>query len=61
MKGPTTVEEWKGALTLLKTHLGVTRTKLSPYMKDLFIDVEEVRRSSNQSVDHYGSPAAYGG
>ena len=39
LKGPSTEEEWKGALALLKTHLGITRTKLTPYMKDLFIDV----------------------
>ncbi len=47
MKGPTSVEEWKGAITLLKTHLGVTRTKLSPFMKDLFIDVNELKEVSN--------------
>lgn len=50
MKGPTTVEEWKGALALLKKHLGVTRTKLSPYMKDLFINVDELREASLSSI-----------
>ncbi|MGA8139650.1 MAG: hypothetical protein WB948_03120 [Desulfobaccales bacterium] len=42
--GPSTIEEWKGALALLKTHLGITRTKLTPFMKDLFIDVDELRQ-----------------
>jgi len=45
MHGPTSVSEWKGALTLLKTHLGVTRTKLSPFMKDIFIDIEELKKA----------------
>ncbi len=58
MKGPTRAEEWKGALTLLKTHLGVTRTKLSPYMKDLFIDVEEIKNASNKAVLPIAASAA---
>jgi hypothetical protein len=32
---------------MLKTHLGISRTKLTPYMKDLFIDVEELKRVLN--------------
>ncbi|MDI6853031.1 MAG: hypothetical protein QME75_05425 [Deltaproteobacteria bacterium] len=44
MGGPSTIEEWKGALALLKTHLGITRTKLTPFMKDLFIDVDDLRQ-----------------
>jgi hypothetical protein len=54
LQGPSTVEEWKGALALLKTHLGITRTKLTPFMKDLFIDVEELRRVSNQPLHSEG-------
>ncbi len=50
MKGPSSIEEWKGALTLLKTHLGVTRTKLTPFMKDLFIDIEELKKVSNNRL-----------
>jgi hypothetical protein len=46
MKGPLTVEEWKGALTLLKTHLGITRTRMSPFIKDLFIDVDELKNTA---------------
>jgi hypothetical protein len=48
MKGPSTIQEWEGALTLLKTHLGITRSKLSPFMKDLFIDVQELTRVSRE-------------
>jgi hypothetical protein len=47
LKGPSTVEEWKGALTLLKNHLGISRSKLTPYTKDLFIDVEALKRVPN--------------
>jgi len=50
MKGPSSVEEWKGALTLLKAYLGITRTKLTPFMKDLFIDVDELRQVSNKRL-----------
>lgn len=48
MHGPSTIEEWKGALALLKAHLGIGRTKLSPFIKEVFIDVEELRSSANQ-------------
>jgi hypothetical protein len=50
MKGPSTVEEWKAALTLLKTHLGITRTKLTPFIKDLFIDVNELKQILNKCL-----------
>jgi hypothetical protein len=45
MNGPSSVEEWKGALALLKAHLGVLRTKLSPYMADMFIDVNQLKEA----------------
>jgi hypothetical protein len=53
MQGPSTVEEWKGALALLKTHLGITRTKMTPFMKDLFIDVDELKQvlKKHESLD----------
>jgi hypothetical protein len=61
MKGPSTVEEWKGALALLKTHLGITRTKMTPFMKDLFIDVDELRQVSNKRLQSDGlQPTASG-
>lgn len=51
MKGPSSIQEWNGALTLLKTYLGITRTKLSPFMKDVFIDVNELKRMSSNRVE----------
>jgi len=41
--GPKTEEEWKGAIKVLKTYLGVGRHKLSKYIIDLFIDVEDFK------------------
>lgn len=52
LKGPSTVDEWKGALTLLKTHLGVTRHVLSRYMHDVFLNVDDLKGSVEQ-----GNPA----
>ncbi len=43
MNGPSTKEEWKGALKLLKTLLGLSRHKLSKYMADIFIDGNEIQ------------------
>ena len=42
MKGPTTKEEWMGAIQVVKTYLGVGHHKLSKYMIDVFIDVNEM-------------------
>lgn len=58
MHGPLSVAEWKGALTLLKVHLGVARTKLSPFMKDIFIDIEELKRSANLGLQADAPQAA---
>ena len=43
MHGPSTREEWQGALKLMKTLLGLSRHKLSKYMADIFIDVNELQ------------------
>jgi hypothetical protein len=43
MNGPSTREEWQGALKLMKTLLGLSRHKLSKYMADIFIDVNELQ------------------
>ena len=43
MHGPSTKEEWQGALKLMKTLLGLSRHKLSKYMADIFIDVNEMQ------------------
>jgi hypothetical protein len=41
--GPQTVEEWKGAIQVMKALLGVgKRHKLSPYMADVFISSDEI-------------------
>jgi hypothetical protein len=43
MKGPSTVSEWQGAIRLLKACLGIGKHKLSKYIVDLFIDVDQIR------------------
>jgi hypothetical protein len=48
LKGPSSVDEWKGALTLLKTHLGITQNALSTFMKDLFLDVNDLKEAVEQ-------------
>ena len=40
MKGPTTKEEWLGAIKLLRCHLGIEKTPYDPYIIDLFYDVQ---------------------
>lgn len=40
--GPSTQEEWQGAITLQKTLLGLRRHKLTPYVLDIFIDVSDL-------------------
>ena len=40
MNGPQSIDEWNGALSLLKSYLGISRHKLSKYITDIFIDVE---------------------
>jgi len=39
MNGPQTIDEWKGALSLLTSYLGIGRHRLKPYIADIFIDV----------------------
>jgi hypothetical protein len=39
MKGPETVDEWKGAVRTIETFLGVERTKLSPFVHHVYLDV----------------------
>lgn len=40
MNGPQSIDEWNGALSLLKSYLGISSHKLSKYITDIFIDVE---------------------
>ncbi len=42
MGGPSTIEEWKGAIRLMESLLGVHRHKLSKYVGDVFIPVDEL-------------------
>jgi len=42
MKGPTTIHEWKGAIKLLHSFLGIRTHKLQNYVADLFIDVSQL-------------------
>jgi hypothetical protein len=46
MNGPSTVGEWQGALTLIKTHMGITQTVLSPFIKEVFIDVDDLKKAT---------------
>jgi hypothetical protein len=39
MKGPKTIDEWKGAIELLHSHMGIRGHKLQNFMTELFIDV----------------------
>lgn len=42
--GPKSIDEWKGALTILKHYLGIPkRNKLEKYMLDIFIDINELK------------------
>jgi hypothetical protein len=41
MAGPATIDQWKGAIELLHTYLGITRHKLHKYTADVFIDVTQ--------------------
>ena len=42
--GPTSVSEWKGALSLLHSYLGIGRHKLQRYVAELFIDVNDLEK-----------------
>lgn len=41
MNGPGTIDEWKGAVLTIETYLGVTRSRLSPYVGHVYLDVRE--------------------
>jgi len=42
MKGPRTVDEWKGAIDLLLSYLGIRRHKLQKFIGDVFIDLRNL-------------------
>jgi hypothetical protein len=47
MNGPKSIDEWNGALSLLKSYLGIGQHKLSKYITDIFIDIGAVNGGSN--------------
>lgn len=49
MGGPSTIEEWKGAIRLVESLLGVRRHKLGQYIGDVFISVDELTHASTPS------------
>jgi hypothetical protein len=40
MHGPKSVDEWTGAVSLLKSYLGLGRPRLDKYVAEIFIDVK---------------------
>lgn len=42
MEGPTTPGEWKGAIQVMKKYLGIGKNRLSNYIADVFIDVNQL-------------------
>jgi len=44
VNGPESILEWQGALTVLYTYLGLTHHKLSKYMADIFIDLNDLNK-----------------
>jgi hypothetical protein len=43
MNGPMTADEWNGAVRITECFLGIGRTKLSPYVHHVYLDVAGVR------------------
>ncbi|MFO8009452.1 MAG: hypothetical protein R6U89_01430 [Dehalococcoidia bacterium] len=44
MEGPKTEAEWKGAIYLLESFLGIHGHRLSPYVFHLYIDVSQLKQ-----------------
>jgi len=42
MDGPTTTEEWQGAVELLHTYLGIRKNRLSKFIIDVCVDVRDL-------------------
>jgi hypothetical protein len=42
VNGPSTKEEWLGAIELLHSFLGIGRMKLTPFITDIFVHVDEL-------------------
>ncbi|MBE2256064.1 MAG: hypothetical protein IAE65_07680 [Ignavibacteria bacterium] len=50
VNGPNTRQEWEGALKVMYTYLGLSRHKLSKYIKDIFIDINDMRFNNCQNI-----------
>jgi len=44
VSGPKTKQEWDGAIKVLYTYFGISRHRLSKYMTNLFIDINELEK-----------------
>ncbi|OFY98193.1 MAG: hypothetical protein A3K10_12745 [Bacteroidetes bacterium RIFCSPLOWO2_12_FULL_31_6] len=44
VNGPESIQEWKGALQVLYSYLGIANHKLSKYMTNIFIDVKTLKQ-----------------
>ena len=44
MKGPRTADEWKGALKLLHGYLGIGRNRLSKFVVDVYVDINDLQK-----------------
>jgi hypothetical protein len=42
MNGPETVNEWRAAIRVIETFLGIERTKLSPFIHHVFLNIREI-------------------
>jgi hypothetical protein len=42
MRGPATIYEWKGAIELLHSYLGIRKHKLQKFITEIFIDVNDL-------------------
>jgi hypothetical protein len=42
MRGPTTIHEWKGAIELLHSYLGIRKHQLQKFITKIFIDVNDL-------------------
>ena len=48
MNGPKSIDEWRGAISLMKTYLGIARHRLHKSVAEVFIDVKGLSRGSNR-------------
>jgi hypothetical protein len=46
VQGPTDPLEWQGAIKIVKSYLGLGRTRMSRYMHDVFVDAEPLKATA---------------